>query len=93
MIDPNDDSGTPRDAKCVECDIMFSTILPEWGSDMCEGCISLLTMEASQIEGVSGSVSDLTSQISPPVIIPVTPLSDDTSVGNLIIIYNNHIVL
>ena len=82
MIRTNEDSGTPRvqrDAQCVECDLMFSTILPEWDTDMCEGCISLLTKEASQIR----IDSDVTSQKSPPILIPVTSLSDD----------NNHILL
>ena len=79
MSATNEDSGTPRDAKCVECDLLFSTILPEWGADMCEDCIKLLTKEVSQIK----VDSVLTSQISPQIVIPITSLSDD----------KNHILL
>ena len=78
MRDTNEDSNCPGNAKCIECDLMFSTILPEWNADICEGCISLLTKAASQVE----INSDLTSQISPQIVIPVASLSDD----------NNHIL-
>ena len=43
-----ENSGTPRDAECVECARISTAQLPEWGTDICEDCIQSMTLETSR---------------------------------------------
>ena len=68
-----ENSGTQRDANCVECVRMFSTVLPEWGTDICEDCVQAMTFQTSRSE----EVVPVEPQIPVPILNPVSSLSDD----------------